>query len=257
MSPARHSSRGRKLSVALHRWHRRIGAVASLFVIWLIISGWLLNHTAALGLGHRVSHAAMLARVYDLKASDLDGVYVAGQHWLANTPDALILDGRKIDVPIHRPLGLATGDDFLFAVDESQLLMFSPDGALIDKVSVGTLPISRIARVGTACGGLAIADHHRMIVTRDGVTWDGGCRDTAQWSHPVPPAPAQIAAIEPLLRPGVTWERLLQDTHSGRILGPWGPYFVDGIGVFLMGLALSGLWMFFREIRIRRRSPLR
>ena len=47
---------------------------------------------------------------------------------------------------------------------------------------------------------------------------------------------------------GLPWGRVLLDLHSGRILGIWGPYLIDGAAIALLILVCSGFynWMIRR-----------
>lgn len=49
----------------------------------------------------------------------------------------------------------------------------------------------------------------------------------------------------------ISAERIVLDVHSGRILGPAGPYLMDGAAIALLLLAASGIWGW---ARIRRKD---
>lgn len=49
----------------------------------------------------------------------------------------------------------------------------------------------------------------------------------------------------------ISAERIVLDVHSGRILGPAGPYLMDGAAIALLLLAASGIWGW---ARIRRKE---
>ena len=46
---------------------------------------------------------------------------------------------------------------------------------------------------------------------------------------------------------GLSWERLLADLHSGRILGAAGTYFMDFIALSLIVLSMTGLFQWRRR----------
>jgi hypothetical protein len=245
-----HSLR-RRISLFLHRWHRRIGVLASLFVIWMVVSGWLLNHTAALDLAQRVIHSPVLAQRYGLHAELPASAFNAQAHWLVQTPDAWLLDGEKSDAITAQPIGMVFHNDILFVSDRTQLLLLAADGTAIDKLTGSSLPITHMEKIGSGCDGAVITDDAKNFVTRDGVAWSE-CTEAVAWSAAQPLTEQQKKRIAPLLEPGISAERLLQDLHSGRILGTWGPYFIDAVGLGLLLLALSGLWMFAFQRRAQR-----
>ncbi len=142
-------------------------------------------------------------------------------------------------------------DDMLFIADATQLLLLTADGAMIDKLSGSSLPMARIEKIGRGCNGAVIAADAKKFVTRDGVAWSE-CTEAVVWSDAQPLTDDQKKIIAPLLEPGISVERVLLDLHSGRILGTWGPYFIDAVGLGLLLLALSGLWMFAFQRRAQR-----
>lgn len=246
-----HVSLRRRVSQLLHRWHRRVGILISLFVVWMVISGWLLNHTAALDLARYPLRSDWLSRYYGLQVTPPETIALAGSHWLAVVADSVILDGKKIDVPLTSSLGLALDRTTLFAADKTLLVLLSVDGQLIDEIPAAMLPIPSIARLGTGCDGVVITDGEKVFATADAVTWRV-CEDAVEWARSAPPSAAQSAVMTALVQPSISAERLLLDLHSGRFLGRWGPYFIDAVGFGLLLLALSGVWMFAHH---RRRHP--
>ena len=255
MTHSRHAhSRSRQRSLSLHRWHRRTGVLAGLFVIWMVVSGLLLNHTADLGLAKRVTRNALVTGFYGLEFRVPGQGYVDGTHWLADASGAPIVDGRKIDAAIARPVGFAAGNGMLFIADPSQLLVVAFDGTLIDKLSSPALPVHAITRAGAGCGGVAVEGEGRTLATRDGTEWHACIPADVRWSAPKPLTAEQMDIEGKVLTPGISWERFLQDAHSGRLLGPWGPYAVDIASLGLVFLAASGWWMYARQRRLKRRD---
>lgn len=241
----------RRLSILLHRWHRRIGVLASLFVIWMVISGWLLNHTAALDLAQRMIHSPLLTQRYGLQADMPQQAFNAPPHWLVATQDALLLDAKKIDANLTQPSGLVFRNDLVFIADQTQLLLLNAAGETVDKLSGSLLPVVHIAKLGSGCNGAVITDGAKNFVTVDGVAW-AECSGAVAWSVAAPLTDVQQKRIAPIVQPGISVERLLLDLHSGRFLGSWGPYFIDLVGLGLVALALSGLWIYTQHARRRR-----
>lgn len=247
------ASRRRKLSIRLHRWHRRIGVLASVFLIWMSLSGWLLNHTGALDLARIKVHASWILQRYGIKNDMPTQEFMAAPHWLVVTPDATWFDGKIIAASLGKPLGMVASNRMIFVASAAQLHVLADDGALIDTIDASQLPIANIARIGSGCGGVAIADATKIFASNDGANWQP-CDADIVWAISAPLTTAQQQQIKPLLQPGVSLERVILDLHSGRFLGAWGPYFVDALGLGLTLLALSGLWMYSQQ---RRRRQLR
>jgi hypothetical protein len=85
------------------------------------------------------------------------------------------------------------------------------------------------------------------------------------FSHRAPAAGAVIRQLVPDRLPDamraqipvpdqwLSWERLLLDLHTGRVVGRVGVLWVDAVGVLLAGLAVSGItmWWLHRRRRLR------
>lgn len=235
----------RQLPRLFYRWHRRIGTTAALFLIWIVISGWMLNHSDSLGLAQHNIHSPALAHWYNLSYQPPRTQFRSKDHWLAATDDTALLDGKNLAVPLSEPLGLIQTDQLVVAANARQLILLSPVGELIDKLETTNLPISQIAKIGTGCQGIAIADSQHAFASSDGIDWQA-CTEEVNWSSPEPLSGSQLQQIEPLLVPGISLEKVVLDLHTGRFFGRFGAYVVDAIGACLLLLALSGLWLFFR-----------
>lgn len=250
----KHAS-SRKLSLLLHRWHRRIGVIASLFVLWMVVSGWLLNHSDALGLPRAQLHNGTLLHWYGLHAELPQQMFSSAGHWLVGADNGAVVDGKWLPLSAP-PLGLVAANHLLFVASKAEIKLLSDAGDLVDDLQGSALPVHAIARLGAGCGGAVVVDEDgaRSFASNDGAGWSD-CSEAVTWSQPQPISAAASAAAAPLLQPGISIERLLLDLHSGRFLGAWGPWLVDAAGAGFALLALSGLWMFAHHRRRRRERP--
>lgn len=245
-----HRSRARRISLILHRWHRRFGVLVSVFVLWLAISGWLLNHTAFLNLAQRSISLPLLSAHYGLSVELPVQAFNAGAHWLTFNSTTAWLDGKSLESALSQPLGLIEGERALYLANATTLLLLEKNGAPIDSERVDSLPIKNISRLGYGCGGVVISDAQAIYASGDGISWQR-CDSDVQWSSASPLSAQQRATIEPLVQPAVSLEKLIQDLHSGRFFGAWGPLFIDFVGLIFVVLALSGLWMFAHQRKQR------
>lgn len=232
----------RRFSLLLHRWHRRIGVTVSLFLIWMAASGWLLNHTGGFDLAQRNLTGDFITAHYGIRNEMPEQVFIADEHWLAVADSAAVLDGKKITALFSQPHGMVVKEKVLFVADAVELVLLDANGELIDKISA---PIA-IERIGLGCGGVVIANPDKQLMTKEGTTFSN-CADVVQWAREEKLTAERRAELIPLLRSGVTLERVLLDLHSGRFFGAWGPYVVDTIGLAMIALALSGVWLFIRH----------
>lgn len=49
--------------------------------------------------------------------------------------------------------------------------------------------------------------------------------------------------------PPLSWDRVLLDLHTGRILGDWGIYVMDGAAIILLILTFTGMYNWYRSPR--------
>ena len=241
------SHRRRMIGVLLHRWHRRMGAVAGLFVLWLAASGIALNHSATLGLDRTEISAPWLIRLYGLHPVIPDRGFRSANHWMIGTDARTVIDGRPLAAALPEPLGLVAANDLMFAANASCVTVLDAQGELVDTLRGSDLPLSSIRRIGQGDGVVVIADpqDHRFA-SRDGLDWasySGGVSWAASEALPA----AIRAQAAPYLRPQLPLERILLDAHSGRIVGHYGPLLVDAVGVIFMLIAASGLWIYLRR----------
>jgi hypothetical protein len=239
------------IGVLLHRWHRRMGAVAGLFVLWLAASGIALNHLADLGLDHTAISAPWLIRIYGLHAVIPDRGFRSTKHWMIGTDARTVIDGRPLASALPQPIGFVAANDLLFAANASSITILDAQCRLVDTLQTSDLPLSNIHRIGQGDGVVVIADmqDHRFA-SRDGLTWmPYGGNVIWAMSEALPKAVTEQAT--PYFRPQLPLERILLDAHSGRIIGRYGPLLVDAVGIVFILIALSGFWIYLRH-RLRR-----
>jgi hypothetical protein len=235
------------IGVLLHRWHRRMGAVAGLFVLWLAASGIALNHSTELGLDQRAISAPWLIRLYGLHPVIPETGFRSANHWMIGTDSRTVIDGRPLAGALPQPLGLVAANNLLFAANASWVAVLDVQGRLVDKLQTSDLPLSNIHRIGRGDGVVVISDmqDHRYA-SPDGLDWmPYGSKVIWAESETLPAAIRAQAA--PYLSPQLPLERILLDAHSGRIIGPYGPLLVDAVGIIFMLIALSGIWIYLRR----------
>ncbi len=239
-----------RLPVFLFRWHRRIGACACVFVVWLVISGWLLNHADSLKLPQREIRHGALAHWYGLQVQVPNTAWVSPQHWLVAVDNNALLDGQHWIKDAAAPVGMVQTTEFLVIALRDQLILLDAAGAPVDRLRGEALPLASVTRLGSGCGGMVIAGEtstaEGVLSSADGLTWQP-CAQAVTWSSTAPLSAEQIKQLEPLLIPPLSAEKILVDLHSGHFFGRFGPYFVDVVGACLLLLSLSGLWLFLRN----------
>jgi hypothetical protein len=247
----------------LYRWHRRIGAAAALFVVWIVITGIMLNHGDELTLSQYSLHNSSLAHWYNLNDQLPSHVFVNENHWLGASNNLLVLDGEMLKPQLSSPIGIAQiaiaqmgtaqiaiaqNKQLIAIANQHEIILLDAEKKLIDRLNESSLPITPITKIGNGCSGIAISNATQTFSTQDGIEWQP-CAHTVTYSRTQSINTHQLKQLEILLIPEISLEKLIIDLHTGRFFGSYGAYAVDLVAVCLLLLALSGLWLFFRNSR--------
>ena len=242
---------------SLYLWHRYLGLSIAFVVLILAATGLALNHTAQLGLDEHHVAASWLLRWYGIKPDPIRA-FRTRHHWLAEAGGTLYLDGEPA-TEVAGPLrGAAESSPFLAVVVGEDLLLLDPEGEVVERLRPGQglpEPVLGIAR--TEAGVVVRGATHSWHPDAEWVRWQTYVGAPPAWSVPQDPPAAlarRITRHDTARR--LTWERVLLDLHTGRILGIHGPWIMDLAALGLLALALSGFWVWLQR-RPRRRPAHR
>lgn len=233
----------------LLKLHHRIGVAVVVFVIFLVATGVLINHSNSLGWDKQRLASVFWLKLYGVDVSRVESGFAVADHWVSQAGSRLYLDDHPL-VECRAPLsgavampvsaGLGSGG---VALCEDAVVLFTLSAELIEKIPL----------TGGRTQGLALQDdviHARRgdaVVLFDVAagTWSNANieAESLAWQQPAA-LPEAIASRLPFanIPDDLTWERLLLDLHSGRLFGPVGVLVVDLAGILMLVLALTGLW---------------
>lgn len=247
---------------ALKIWHRRIGALAALFVLLLALTGILLNHTSSLKLDQRVMHSGLVLGWYGIDLPEETKGLVVNEHWIAAVGERLFWN--------RLPLGSCTGG-LVGAVSQSitgqvvvacqeEIFILTATGALIERLNGNSGVPTPIRNVFGYQGEILLL----VGTQKNNLQHFSFNPDTLESPPVVVPlerspglGEANLVAVPATLHnflapfasgDELTFERLVQDIHSGRILGAWGVYLMDVMAALFILLAISGLIMSRRVV---------
>ena len=249
----RHGHLQHSLARFIRRWHARLGLTAALFFIVLVITGVALNHTERLGLAHTAIRSETLNRWYGLPPPLILATYPEAA--FVATPEAWLYQGRKLADGGDTVVGVVALPDMLAVATAQSLVLYTRAGERIDTLRGGALPQLPISALGWTGNALVIKTPSGMFSSADGVAWQVSQNAVITWSRAGQPDARLTAQLSQQLAPSLPLERIVLDLHSGRLLGAYGPYFMDIAAVFLLILSLSGIWIQWRSWRQKRRHP--
>jgi hypothetical protein len=241
------------LLLFLRRWHARIGLAAVVLLLFLAVTGVVLNHATDLGLDARYVHAAWLARWYGIAAESPRRAFRSGGHHLIAANGRWVLDGRVSDEKLPQPVGLVELPDMIVVASSASLYLYGKDGVLIDRLERNALPAVPVQAIGAGARQLVLRTASGTFETSDALSWQPAPREAIAWSSPVDLSIAERERYAEMLEPGISVQQLLLDLHSGRFAGRYGPLAVDLLAVLLGVLSLSGAWLFLKRKRRRER----
>ncbi len=132
MTPRRHRITNRTLGA----WHRRLGLGAAVFLIFLIASGLLLNHSHRLGLDRSYIQSSWLLDWYGIHAPEQPLGVALGGHWLSGLDRRIYFDGQELSTMRGRLDGAVLLKDTVVAAVEGDLWLLAPDGIVIERLGL-------------------------------------------------------------------------------------------------------------------------
>lgn len=241
----------------LSKWHGRFGVFAALIAIYLSVTGLMLNHTHDLGLDKsRVDNSWML-QLYGIKPP-MGTSTSTGQNRVSKLGETLFIDNRVIGQYNSALTGAVTVAQLLVITLTDSILLLNADGVIIETLTRSSGLPGQIERVGQADTGLVIqSGQQKYLSDADFLKWlpvsDSG--SDVSWSR-LEAMPADTKTkLTPLLPAyGPSWERVLQDLHSGRMFNLPGTLLIDLTGIILLLLSISGITSFILRKKANRRK---
>ena len=234
------------------RWsskaHRYLGLLAALFVLMLAGTGLLLNHTDSLRLHEMPLGSATLRAWYGIEAPPLGPGFTVNEGFFTHLGGNLYLDAKRIGPASGELTGAAAQDDVLVVGFTENVMLFTPDGKLIESITLG----APVTRVGRTSDGRAVLDTAAGLLQANPDLTEGerATNLTVTWSVPRRAPEGLAERIEAdYLEMALNWERVLLDLHSGRLFGAEGELVTDLAAVCMIFIAASGIWVFFRRRR--------
>ncbi|YCM46170.1 PepSY domain-containing protein [Verrucomicrobiaceae bacterium 227] len=227
------------------QWHRWLGLLAALPLLWLAISGVLLNHAATFGLNDRMVTSGWILRHYNqLPAGDPVGVLV-GDRVIAGWDGLLFLDSKQLPIQGELEGAAALKGQLVVATDE-EIGIFDGSDELVLELDELSLP-------GVPVEGVSVQEDRLLVfsqsqwyrLSEDFFTFE----EFSELVSSTPPAPLESALREELseaiqTRRGMPLSRVILDAHSGSLFGWPGWVLTDLTAVSVVILTVLGLKLF-------------
>lgn len=246
-------ARKKRPSSTMRRLHRSFGAGAAIFVLFMVLSGLVINHSNDLGLHRQAVSQSFLLDWYGLGKPENIHSFAVGQDWLSIAGSQLYLNDKSV-ATLSDGVGAVSNGDLFIAAGSDELLLLDLEGNLIERIPWGPIGSAPIESVGLHADAIVAVKSANRVWLADAnlLKWRPAekIRSVPRWSLPGSAPDELRQAITRLYRgEGLSLERLLLDLHSGRIFGPVGVLVYDLLALALGFLSISGLMLWFRSRR--------
>ena len=242
----------------IRRLHRSLGVAAAIFILFMVISGMVINHSNGLGLDqHHVSQPFLLGW-YGLDAPEQIHSFTARDNWISYAGSQLFLDDSHI-TSVSNGVGAVFSNNMLIAASSDELLLLDTSGQLIERQSWGPPEAGPIESIGLLPDGTVVVKSTGQLWMADAelLGWQPAKETISKptWSTSEPaPLPLIQTITQQYRGEGLSVERVLLDFHSGHIFGPMGVFIYDLLAVAVGFLSISGLVLWIRGRRNGKRS---
>ncbi len=233
------------MAAKIHKWHRRIGLLASTFIVFLVVTGIVLQHSDDFNLPNQHLSNTWLLKYYGIKPNPIT-TYQLGNFAISHAGETIYLSGEPITSPHENIFGAVTVAEHIVIAVDASLLVTDLEGNLIDEISTQDGLVE-------APLGIAVSDSERLVIRGVNTYWHGD-RDLTkwevlqgphpEWSSPDITLPALRQVIEAKdMGNQISFERFILDAHSGRVFGKYGIWVIDAAAILLLILSITGIWL--------------
>lgn len=224
-----------------------IGAFS--FLILIAVTGLVLNHADDLGLPQQTISGEMAKHLYGVAAAPIDAAFEAADIVFVTVADSLYADAVPIADAAGEIRGAVASNDMIVVATDREIILTTADAVLIERSEIEAA--QQLLRIGFA-GSQVVVDlgdgHFAFNTNQMRLTALESAPANTSWSETIQLENEQIDRISSAtLSRVISWERLLSDLHSGRILPGVGRYLFDLTALCLLYLCMSGVLLWFRR----------
>ncbi len=228
--------------------HRILGSWATLVIAWVVVSGWVLNHSERLGLEQVQISSALLLNWYGMAPEGELHAFTLADKWLMELDHTTFLDGEPVTTLSSPLLGAVQLEEFVAFGSKQEIVLgvLDPKLEIVDRLQQDALP-GPIVRVGVRGGKELLIDTQNGIFSADQefIHWNQVdaelALDEIHWSS-AQKAPEDLrkTALKNYRGEGISLSRLITDLHTGRLFGGFGFLLTDLAAIVILVLTITG-----------------
>lgn len=231
--------------------HRSMGVAVAIFLLLFAATGVLLNHSHQLKLDQRYISWHWLMAHYGIGEAEPDAVFLVEDKIFSQFGTELFVDASPV-THLDRPIvgGIALDDLIVMATDQA-LVLLTKDGEFVERMGAEAGIPAPVQNIGVYHGEPVIQARSGMWRSNYMLDkWEPMSLQGVSWSkpHPMPDSVAEDLQTY-FYGKGVSVEQFLLDIHNGRILGTVGSWLIDILGLLLVVLSFTGLWMWGKRLK--------
>ena len=240
---------GRKIRILFLRWHRFIGIFSAGFMLFLAVSGLILNHAHNLNLDQQGIAFKPLLYWYGIDTKITPKGFQFDNNWLSNQEQSLYWNEQNISYCSQLNTAFRY-QSFILALCNEQIIVLTSRGLLVEKLIEFPEPFKKMALDENKASIILAGESQSYSFDLENLDF-----------LPIPLSPQNIISPAPTTLPSsiltrldgklvdhsITWERVLLDLHSGRFFGQAGILFVDLLALMFCMLSITGAWLWLRR----------
>lgn len=227
--------------------HRFLGVFIAIGLIYITLTGTLLNHSESLKLDQQIVSNPLVLKWYQLEPPQIKQAIKLDQNWLVQLDSNLFWNQTQL--PLSGNLYSSFKHQILvYAIIDQNLSLLTEQGEWIDTVVLPkdiTSPDQVEWLVNHNTGLVSIRYQDKTWQINEDLTGFISLKSTSGFikaksltSKEIPPK-----LKESLLQQNgsLNWERVMVDLHNGYFFGSIGPYLLDLFALLLLIMIVSGL----------------
>lgn len=227
------------------KWHRWLGFVVAFPLLWLAITGVLLNHAQSLGLNDRMVTSPWILRHYNQLPEGRPLAFRVGDRLVTEWGSELFLDEKALLLQGELVGAVAYKGQLVIATPDKIGVFDGSDEMLLELDDL-SLPATPIQGVDVIEGRLYLAAADQFFVLSEDFFSAEKSTETFVMTSPKGLLSEEEKALSAVVRSrrGMPFSRVILDAHSGSLFG-WPGWLITDLAAFgLVVLTLLGLRLF-------------
>jgi hypothetical protein len=233
-------------------WHRVLGMIAVLPLIWVMLTGVMLNHTLDWKLDRIQLNHPWILSAYGMTPTGEPVGLTAGSHQIAEWDGQIFLDAKPLEVS-GSLIGAVADGDGIAVVTSSAILRLDASGSIVELLDGASIPAAPLQAVAHQDGKTLLRNadgwHEAGVDWLDFTERDEDAEFVEQMLSPLENETARTRLRTAWTHGGLPASRVVLDLHAGKFLGAFSKYFYDVVAVCTLWLCLTGVILFVRKPR--------